>query len=386
MGGGGDIENGHGDLGIGKDVEHRGVEGAGVNDGGLSRFDPEFLEMVAFAGLDEEAREEVAIVVGFGDPVSAAEVEGADGVGGEEFAELAVDGIEGGGEILAALFAEGVEVEAGDAVEVGVGEEFRRRAESGTRAAGIVEGRVSGGAAGVDAEAAAESAVQEAWVGGDAVSEAVPLTRGVEIEVMGDREEGVDVGVGVGRRAGEDVLGEMGVGEGGLPRTGGAAAVEILGQNREDLGHGEGLEGVGHVASGGRFDAGEDLAVGADAGEIDDEGGGWDGHGGVVGGRTIVESRGCGGRGGTRVFLSSVRLGRWVDGAWVPGDLVPPELWSASDQLQSHPESVPWSQRGRLDIFGRMPMVARWIETSCDGCWGSWIWRSAQRKWWPGGG
>ena len=66
----------------------------------------------------------------------------------------------------------------------------------------------------------------------------------------------------------------------GFPGAGGAAPVEVFRQEGKDLGHGEGLEGMGHAAAAGLPDAGEDLAVGANAGQVDDEGGGWNGHGG----------------------------------------------------------------------------------------------------------
>lgn len=207
---------------------------------------------------------------------------------------MLIDRLEGALEVVAILLAEGVEVQTAEALEIGLADEFGRAAEAGAWGAGVVEGVGAGGAAGIDAQAAAEFAGLEARVGHDPVAEAVPLAGGVEIEVGAEGEEGVDIGGGVGRGAGEDVFAEVLVGELGFPGAGGTAAVEMLPHDGEGLGQGEGLEGVDDVAGGGVLDLGEEGAVRGELFEIDDEGGGRRVHDGALGDPAGVAMRKAG--------------------------------------------------------------------------------------------
>lgn len=78
MGGGGDVEEGDLEVAAGEEVEDGGGEDAGVDHGGFAGFEPDFVEIVALIGLADEADEEIAVVVWFGDPMTAAHVQVAE--------------------------------------------------------------------------------------------------------------------------------------------------------------------------------------------------------------------------------------------------------------------------------------------------------------------
>jgi len=261
VGAGRDIEDGMAQAGGFENVEHRGAEHAGVDGGGLAGFEPD-IDVEVLPGETDEIDELFAVVFRFGDPMAAAHVEVADARGAQQVAEFGIDGGEGRFEIPGVLFAEGVEMDAGDAVEFGLreaGELVGCGSEPGTGRAGVVERREGGRMFRVDAQPETQLAGAVARVGGGETPETQPLFRGVEIDLGGEFAEFGDFEPGVGGRVGEDFLfwaAEMVSGEPGLPKARGAAPVEVGGERRKCLPAGEALQsegdaavcGVGHLA------------------------------------------------------------------------------------------------------------------------------------------
>lgn len=274
MGGGGNVEKGVLNAGIFEEVEDAGVEFAGMNGAGLAGFEPDFVELITFLRLAQEADEKGAVVVGFGDPVAAAEVEGGDLGEAEELAEVLIESVEGFFEVFGPLLAEGVEVEAGDAVEVLRAEGAGGDAEAGAGGAGVVFLGVAGGSHRVQTEAEVELAGEVAGVGEALLAVAPPLSGGVEVELRGPIEKRGDFVVAISRGAGENGFvgaGEVFVGEAGFPEAGSTGAVEVFGDEWEALGEGESFEGVDDATAGLFLDPGEDFQVGAEFGEVDEE-------------------------------------------------------------------------------------------------------------------
>ena len=107
-----------------------------------------------------------------------------------------------------------------------------------------------------------------ARMGHGAFPEARPLAERIEIEVRAQIEE-CDVAFGIRGSAGQDVSSHELLGEFRFPSAGGATAIEIVPEKREDLWDGKGLEGVGDLASGLRPDGCQHFAIAANRGEID---------------------------------------------------------------------------------------------------------------------
>lgn len=269
VGGGGEVEDGNPGSAILKEVEHCGVKDARVQDRSLSWFEPQLLELVARPGAFEQAVQEIEVVIWFRDPVSAAEIEGGELCASQDVAKVVVDGLESGGEIIAALLAEGVKVQAAESIEIGIVEVLWGDPEARARHAGIIERGLAGGAAGINAQSEAECAALGTRVMEGAFLPVLPMAEGIEVEVGGEIEQ-FRVGVGVGGPTGQDLAAKEFVRELGFPEARRAAAIEMASQERERLGESEGLEGVRDLAAGPLLEFGKDLAVGAHHGEIDE--------------------------------------------------------------------------------------------------------------------
>lgn len=77
VGAGADVKDGVAVAEGFEDVEHAGAKAAGVHAPGFAGFEVE-VELILLAHAAQEADEGVAVVVGLGDPVAAAEVQVAD--------------------------------------------------------------------------------------------------------------------------------------------------------------------------------------------------------------------------------------------------------------------------------------------------------------------
>ena len=255
-----------------EDIEHRGAEHAGVDGIGLAGFEPDF-HSVFRAGLADQADQAVAVVEGLGDPVAAAHVEIGELRRAKEVAELFIDRDEGLFEVVGVLLAEGVEVQAGQAGEIGARELVGGDAEAGACDAGIVERGGTGGALGIDPQAAVELAVFKPRVRHDDVAEAEPLGQRVEVEVVGEFAELADFLFLIGGRVGDDVFAEVVAGEHGFPQAGGAAAVEMVAEMGEGLPAGEAFQREDDLAARGIGGFAEQGGVATERGDGDDEGG-----------------------------------------------------------------------------------------------------------------
>ena len=115
--GGGDIEDGEVQRVL-RQVEDGAGEDAGVEGDGFAGLEVN-VELMFFAEVLDDADEAVDIVAGAGDVVAAAEVDPFQA--GEKLGEFLLEGGDGVLKRVAVLFAEGVEVEAVEAVEISGG-------------------------------------------------------------------------------------------------------------------------------------------------------------------------------------------------------------------------------------------------------------------------
>ena len=144
-------------------------------------------------------------------------------------------------------------------------------------------------------------------MGGDEGPEALPLAEGVEIEVVGEGQEDLEVGLGVGGGAGQDVpVGEELLREAGLPRAGGAAPVEVLPQEREELRERKGLQGVDDPAPRLAPDSSQDGAILPDFRDVEAVAGKGKGHGQSEKMRNLCMGSGMNRHGFERQFISDI--------------------------------------------------------------------------------
>lgn len=108
---------------------------------------------------------------------------------GQLLAETGLHGIQGAFQRVGALFAQGMEMQAGDAFRQRFGQLVRPDAQTGARGAGIVDGHGAFGMFGIDAQAAADLAAVVPAPGPDLGAEAFPLGQGVEDQVIHQRQQ-----------------------------------------------------------------------------------------------------------------------------------------------------------------------------------------------------
>lgn len=270
VGGGRDVENGVLVAHAFEDIEHFGAEDSAVNRIRFAGFEPDF-DIVFRAGFADEADQSFAIVERFGDPVASAHIEIGELGGAEQVAEFRFDGGEGFFEVVGVLFAERVEMKAGESGEVGPRELVGGDAKTRPGDAGVVDGCGPGGALGIDSQAAVEFAVMETRMGSDDVAEAEPLRKRVEIEVMRELAELADLLLPVGGRVGDDLFSEVVACEQGFPKAGGAAAVEVIAEVGEGFPAREALESENDLAVGCIGSFAQDGGVALEGGEGNDE-------------------------------------------------------------------------------------------------------------------
>ncbi len=233
-----------------KDIEHAGTEYAGVDGPGFAGFQVD-LHMVHLADFAQEVDEGRAVVVRFGNPVAAAEVQVADLGAGQQTAELFFKGAEGIDELPRPLLAKGVEVQAGDAAEVCALQLVGGDAEARARHAGVVQGGVAGGKAGVDAQPQLQLAALYARVGEAELAPALPLGYAVEVDVVGKLQQLGQFCFPVGWGIGGYMPAQMPGTQARFIQAGGAAACGVWLERAQTCRGGKGLEGHQHVRAGG---------------------------------------------------------------------------------------------------------------------------------------
>lgn len=167
MCGDGGVENGNGRITL-QDIEDLGDEPTAVKGNGLAGFEVN-ADIIFGAEFLDEADQAFAIIIRSGDVVAAAEVDPLHVR--DPLAEPLLKAVQGFFQVVAILFAQGMEVEAVDTVE-GLALKFgAENAKAGIGGAGIVEGGVTGADLGIDAQADRNGARMRS----DFSAEAVPL-------------------------------------------------------------------------------------------------------------------------------------------------------------------------------------------------------------------
>ena len=227
------VENGD-VLAVFHGFEHGRYQIAGVQHDGLARLQIN-LHAVLIAQVRDAADERFHVVIGAGDVVTAAEVEPLHAL--HVAAEAHFERRDRAHEVVRVLFAEGVEVEAFDAVEH-IRLEIRfGNAEARGRAARVIDGVALrlGRALRIEAQAAALSR--------DAGEVAVffPLGERIEHDMVGVFENFTELVRRVGRRVYVRFAAEFLVAQTRLVQTGRGRAGEVFAQQRIGRKHGKRL-------------------------------------------------------------------------------------------------------------------------------------------------
>lgn len=219
-------------------VEHAGDQHAGAERDRLAGLEVD-LDVPLAAELVDQPDQAVAVVVGARDVVSAAEVDPVHLR--DVLAELELERRERALERVAVDLAQGVEVQAVDAVEVLGREVLARRAQPRARPGGIVERDVDLLVLVVDPEAARDRAPGAPRLL-DRGAVALPLPGRVEHDVIGQRDQLADLAVGVRRGVGVDFAAELLARQPGLGDRARGRAAEVAPDQRERRPLGEALE------------------------------------------------------------------------------------------------------------------------------------------------
>lgn len=184
MTGGRGVQDGDGHVGV-HHVQHRGHQPAGIEGHGLAGLQID-LRAVVLPHARDAAAEAVQIIAFASDVMTAAEIDPC--ALGQLFAETGLHGIQGAFQRVGALFAQGMEMQTGDALRQRFGQLVRPNAQTGTRGTGIVDGHGAFGMFGIDAQAAAYPATVVPAPGLDLGAEAFPLGQGVENQMIHQRQ------------------------------------------------------------------------------------------------------------------------------------------------------------------------------------------------------
>ena len=279
MAGGGTVQNRHRHIRL-DNVQHGGNQHPGAQGHGFAGLQIDLNAMPVPYPLDAAA-EQIDIIVRPGDMMASPEIDPVHPA--EMPAELVFHGIQRAGQAVAVLFAQGMEVQAGNAVQrVRVGFQLPRE-DMGTDAqtrrgiTGIIDGYGSLGVFGVEAKAALHlfpGAARRL----DHRTETPPLGEGVEDHMIRPEEQPGHVLLIPARREGMHFSPEFFLRQTRLVRRAGAAApqraAEGAGQRGEGRPLGKALEGQHDFRARAPLHAVQNGRVGTQQGKIRDKAGG----------------------------------------------------------------------------------------------------------------
>ena len=203
---------------------------------------------------------------------------------GQLLAETGLHGIQGAFQRVGALFAQGMEMQAGDAFRQRFGQLVRPDAQTGARGAGIVDGHGAFGMFGIYAQAAADLAAVVPAPGPDLGAEAFPLGQGVEDQVIHQRQQLVQLFFRPARGKGVHFAAEFFAAQAGFIHGAGAGAPQGAvafgaGEQGKAVPGGKALEGQQDLGAGALLHAVQNGRIGRQTGFVQHEAGRGDGTG-----------------------------------------------------------------------------------------------------------
>lgn len=250
-------------------VEDRGDKVARIQGHGLTRFQVD-LHAVTFLEFRDETAQQLHVVVGAGDVVSAAEIDVLHAP--EELAKTLFRRRDGPLQAIRVLFAQVVPVQAGYAFEQVGTEVLAPDSKARSRRARIVDGHRPFGVLRVDAHAKLDLTSKAPRLLGDKAPELLELPEGIEDDVVGRGAQVEDVGLGISGREGVHLAPELFPPEPGLMRRTGADSVQHLAQDRKDAPHGKTLQRQQDLATRTLLDLRQHVQIAADEPQVDHEG------------------------------------------------------------------------------------------------------------------
>ena len=224
-----------------------GDQGSGVQGHGLARLQVDRDIVGALHMLDAPAQG-VDIVVVPGDMVAAPEIDPLHAV--HELPELVLHRGQGPGQGVGVLFAQGVEMQARNAVQVFLPKVLSPHAQAGAGRTRIVDGHGPFGVFRVDADAAFDGPIRIP----DHVPKPVPLPEGVEHDMVADSGQFPHVRFAECRGKCVHFAPELFSAQSGLVGRTCAGSVQHLGQQGVDREHGKPFLGQENPAAGPFFD------------------------------------------------------------------------------------------------------------------------------------
>ena len=250
-------------------IEDRADQNPGIERHGLAGLEINFSPGI-FLEVEQELHQLVALVVGAGDVVAAAEIEPFELA--EEGLEIVEGMVPGALQRREILFAQGVHVEAIDQRDMFFSQLVDGETEPRMRRARVIARHFAFGVERVDSQANVEALAARPRRLDD---RAAPddLAGRVENHVVRQAQHFIEiVGLVCGRIGRDLTVIELG-GEPRFPQAGGADAVEILPDDRRDRPHREGLERGKHFYARLVADIGKDRQVRAQFRGVHHEGG-----------------------------------------------------------------------------------------------------------------
>ena len=192
---------------------------------------------------------------------------------GQDVAEVPFHRAQRSRQVIRPLFAQGMEMKAGNAGQIRPLHHVRRDAQAGAGRAGVIQGRVAGGKPGIDAQAALQLPGKKAGMPHHLLPEAAPLRQAVKIKVVGNLRQLRYFFRSIAGRIGQHMLPEPAPGQPRLPQAGRAAAVQPGGQGIKAGPAGKTFQSQHDTAPGGIRHIPQDKGVAFQGRLADDEGG-----------------------------------------------------------------------------------------------------------------